>query len=187
MKKRAISHGILALLYDIFESDSTDFTIKRFINTKILAFVDVKDITDQIEVLQYRPGSTRPKDSKNSSAEKENQQEMKTPAKSHKLSQSLIKSDPMVGLAVMGNSIQNTSPKQGGEHLIKGLLHSGIRNNYDLQRLEGFLQKHVDSLETRQQQKIRTEEENRKKKQEELKRNQDQNADKDEKRFKAKR
>ena len=52
IKKLSISHGVLALLYDLFNSKSTEYTAKRIINTKILAYVSSEDIQDQIDIIK---------------------------------------------------------------------------------------------------------------------------------------
>lgn len=52
MKKKAISHGVLALLYDVYENYKTDNNTKRFINAKVLHDAGIKDLQNQVKVIK---------------------------------------------------------------------------------------------------------------------------------------
>ena len=96
-KKLAISHGILGLLYHIFQDDSTDYTTKRVINTKILSYVSSEDIKEQIEVLNASFQKISPK-TKEISPQTSNTKDNLDPS-----TESLLE--------VKGNGYRNTSPK----------------------------------------------------------------------------
>lgn len=52
IKRKTISHGLISLLFDVFEDENTDFMTKRLVNTKVLVNIELQDMNDQIEVLK---------------------------------------------------------------------------------------------------------------------------------------
>lgn len=174
VKKTAISHGVLALLYNTFELASTDFTTKRIINTKIINHLEVQDISDQIEIISYSIKNKREEIKSDSKI-------LNTPSKVNKLSV-LAQSDDKT-LEIMGSGFKSTSPKHSSSFLTKGIVNANITKILELPKILELLEKLSNNLELKQT-KAKIDDETRKKKHEELKSKTSKNKDK---RFKAKR
>lgn len=157
VKKLAISHGILGLLYYIFEQENTDYATKRIINTKILAYVSFEDIQDQIQVLQSLLHIT------------ELPSEEITTQKPPK-----VKNNPSIdlNLEIMGNGYKSNSPQNWKDSIQKGVLNSQIIKYLKGEDIVDILQKELNQLKVKNQ-KSRTDEEVKKKQDKHRKRNRD--------------
>lgn len=52
IKRKTISHGLLSLLFNIYEDENTESIVKKQVYTKVLLNVEQQDIKDAIEVLK---------------------------------------------------------------------------------------------------------------------------------------
>jgi hypothetical protein len=182
LKKKAISHGILGILIYLYDLESTDFTAKRLINTKILSSIEIQDFIDQLSILKPTPN---PKIKEKIEAHgKENKTQLKTLQKVSP-QHSPLKAEMDPHLTVTGSTYQSLSPRNDSEYLVRGIVNPSIQKSLNLLQICESLEKHIGSLETKQ--KIRSDEENRKRKLQEIKKNQERQMEKQEKRFKTRR
>ena len=186
VKRKTISHGLLSLLFDTFEDDTTDFLTKRLINTKVLVNLELQDMNDQIEVLRnVLSNEINDKNEGNYHLmslciEEKNG---KSPIKALSVHHSPSKSDPPPRLAATGSVRQFLTPIN--EQIIKGLFNSKLISRIDIHRNLDLLENFQYGIEEKQQ-KAKIDEENKRRKQEEIRKAQDELASK-EKRLKPKR
>lgn len=169
VKKLAISHGVLALLYFLFNDEGTEYTTKRVINTKILAFVSKQDLQSQIDALEELEKG------------KEVKEVHKTPKKSISRSpgdKEAKSGEP--GLEITGSGYKSTSPKHSEPPVIKGKINQKIKEFIDFDKIKEIFTKEISSLEAKNT-KMKVEDQLKKK---ESKRQLKESKDK---RFKAKR
>jgi len=160
IKKKAVSHGVLGLLLNIYHSESTEYAIKRLISTKILAYVETQDFADQLDILKAVEGNS------NKNGEKKNQKDHATPEEEKLTPKKLISTPNKVQdeqkLSITGNNIQSISPRNVCQLLVKGIVNTSIQNSIGVEKMIEVLEKYIGSLEVRQ--KSKTNEESKKKK-----------------------
>lgn len=166
IKKKAINHGVLAILCDLYESPATEFTVKRLINTKILAYIDTQDLTDQLKIIKESNSLTMqtsdptPKDFPSPS---------KVPTLPVPDSNLLITGNKIeLSKIPLGQHIHKTQSPRTLEIDLKPMIPSPTKSKLNLSQITESISKVIESHEAKNQ-KIKEDEENRRKKLEESK------------------
>ena len=159
--------------------------LNKLVYTKVLINVEQQDIKDSIDVVKSWLNKDKPEHKEGRywvNNILEEIKDSKSPNKQLTIHHTPSKSDPM--LAITGNALHSYSPK--AEKIAKGLFNMKLKNSINIENNLEVLENFALLVEEKYI-KLKADDENKKKKIEEIKRSQDDQIQKQDRKFKAKR
>lgn len=150
-KRKAISHGVLALLIHIYESDSTDINTKRLITSKVIHDAELKDFQEQVDVLKEHVHPSKSK------CKHFNLKLISLASPKTSPTHSPAKGDAF-GLTVTGKVI-----KQNSDVLTYGVINKNLASAISISTILHLLESNIESIEAKMLKQVKDEEAKRRK------------------------